>query len=922
MRSRTQSPPSTPTASPLRATSLLFVLLLVLSSAASGDTLLLTEIVVTPTGGELIEIHNPTAAAIDLSDVYLTDATYASGGAYYYNIPTGANAGGGSVFDFHARFPAGASIAAGEYQTIALNGSDDFFTEYGINPTYELYEDVGTPDAIPDMREALSGSIAGQGGLSNGGEVVVLYTWDGTTDLVADLDYALWGDKAEAVDKTGVAIDGPDGDAVTTTYLADTAIASQDVIDTDAHLIDMSWQRADLSEGTETPTGGNGAGGHDETSENVGTTWTEATPTPGAAYLPTATRLLLTEFVVTPTAGEFIEIYNPNAGEVNLSDYYLTDATYASGSAYYYNITTGAGAGGGGFGDFHARFPDGATIAAREFQTIALNGSDNFFTEYGVNPTYELYEDAGTPDAIPDMREALSGSIAGQGGLTNGGEVVVLYWWEGTTDLVTDVDYALWGDKAEAVDKTGVAIDGPDGDAVTTSYQNDTAIAGQDIVSAGTHGGGESFRRTDLGEGTETQTGGNGADGSDETSENLSVTWETSTSPSPGEAGGSFDWVINEIHADPDSSLGDANGDGSVNTTGDEFVEIINNSGVAADIGGWTLSDGYGVRHTFPANTVVPADCGVLVFASGTPTGSFGNIEVQVASTGALGLNNSGDTVSLNSGTNDVAFAAYGSEGGDNQSLTLDPDVTGSSFVKHTLATGSGGALFSAGTRIDGTNFSGCLAPVPWVINEIHADPDPTSGDANGDSTVSASDDEFVELVNNTGGYVDISGWTLADGTGVRHTFPAGTLLLDGCNVLVFGGGTPTGSFGGCVVQVASTGALGLDDAGDTVTVNDGASDVGTATYGSEGGDNQSLTLDPDVLGTAYVKHTLATGSGGALYSPGTRIDGGSFVGCPVGTFEIFAIQGSSTATPYDGQTVITLDNVVTAVGPEGFFIQ
>ncbi|MCP4656647.1 MAG: hypothetical protein GY856_14635, partial [bacterium] len=101
-----------------------------------------------------------------------------------------------------------------------------------------------------------------------------------------------------------------------------------------------------------------------------------------------------------------------------------------------------------------------------------------------------------------------------------------------------------------------------------------------------------------------------------------------------------------------------------------------------------------------------------------------------------------------------------------------------------------------------------------------------------------------------------------------------------------------------------------------------GASDVGTATYGSEGGDNQSLTLDPDVLGTAYVKHTLATGSGGALYSPGTRIDGGSFVGCPVGTFEIFAIQGSSTATPYDGQTVITLDNVVTAVGPEGFFIQ
>ena len=45
------------------------------------------------------------------------------------------------------------------------------------------------------------------------GEVVILYTWDGASDLVQDIDYAVWGDKVEGVDKSGVGVDGPDADA-------------------------------------------------------------------------------------------------------------------------------------------------------------------------------------------------------------------------------------------------------------------------------------------------------------------------------------------------------------------------------------------------------------------------------------------------------------------------------------------------------------------------------------------------------------------------------------------------------------------------------------------------------------------------------------------------------------------------------------
>ena len=54
-----------------------------------------------------------------------------------------------------------------------------------------------------------------------------------------------------------------------------------------------------------------------------------------------------------------------------------------------------------------------------------------------------------------------------------------------------------------------------------------------------------------------------------------------------------------------------------------------------------------------------------------------------------------------------------------------------------------------------------------WVINEIFADPAlDSSGDANGDGTREASGDEFVEVYNNTGGAVNISGWSLSDDDG------------------------------------------------------------------------------------------------------------------------------------------------------------
>jgi len=173
------------------------------------------------------------------------------------------------------------------------------------------------------------------------------------------------------------------------------------------------------------------------------------------------------------------------------------------------------------------------------------------------------------------------------------------------------------------------------------------------------------------------------------------------------------------------------------------------------------------------------------------------------------------------------------------------------------------------------------LLPSPVLIfNEIHADPHPDHGDANGDGERSSDDDEFVEVVNLGGRGMDFSGWTLSDGVKVRFRFPEGSSLPDGCAVVVFGGGTPTGSFGGSLVYAA--GSLGLNNTGDQIILRDEEGEIqASCSYGAEGGENQSLTRSPDLSPGNMIPHTAAPESGGRYFSPGTRVNGLPFAGCP-----------------------------------------
>lgn len=167
------------------------------------------------------------------------------------------------------------------------------------------------------------------------------------------------------------------------------------------------------------------------------------------------------------------------------------------------------------------------------------------------------------------------------------------------------------------------------------------------------------------------------------------------------------------------------------------------------------------------------------------------------------------------------------------------------------------------------------------VLNEIHADPDQILGDANGDGVISSDDDEFLELINLTDSELDISDWVIADAVRPRFTFPPGTVLAGHCGLIIFGGGSPSGEFGGSLVLTA--GSLALNNTGDTISIWDRDGKLRLRTfYGPEGGLNQSLTRNPDLTGHFPLElHGEIPLAEGRSYSPGVKLDGSVFGICP-----------------------------------------
>jgi beta-lactamase superfamily II metal-dependent hydrolase len=373
--------------------------------------------------------------------------------------------------------------------------------------------------------------------------------------------------------------------------------------------------------------------------------------------------------------------------------------------------------------------------------------------------------------------------------------------------------------------------------------------------------------------------------------------------------------ILNEILANEPGSA-----------TSGEFIELVNVGNAPADLSGWQLWDAVQVRHTFPAGTTLPAGLGLVVFAS-------------QASTGSLSLNNTGDTVRVTDAVGaTVDSIIYGSSlaGTDGVSMNRNPDATaGAPWVLHTVLSSLPN---SPGQRADGSPFgectfasecddgdacngaeacvaSYCVPGTPLACDDGNVCTDdscnPTSGCATSNNTASCDDGnectvgdvcsggtcapgedtcppvavvilneilanepgsdtsgEFIELVNVGDAPADLSGWQLWDAVQVRHTFPAGTQLPPSTGLVVLASG-------------ASTGALSLNNTGDTVRVTDvvGAT-VDSLTYGSglAGTDGVSMNRNPDATaGAPWVLHTVLSS---LPSSPGRRVDGSPFGEC------------------------------------------
>ena len=250
-----------------------------------------------------------------------------------------------------------------------------------------------------------------------------------------------------------------------------------------------------------------------------------------------------------------------------------------------------------------------------------------------------------------------------------------------------------------------------------------------------------------------------------------------------------------------------------------------------------------------------------------------------------------------------VGLANHSSTAAAGQSEMWDSGVVGNGSVfSHDFVNGTGLINYYCsphGSDLGGGQVSGMSASVdvvPWsglLMNEVLADP-ASGADVNCDGVADTVDDEFIEIVNTTGAAFDISGATVSDFVAMRHTFPANTVLEPGHAIVVFGGGTPI--FDGTSpstdvwcqdldstvqFQVASSGSLGLNNTGDTVTIADaGGLLYDTFGYGSEGGGNESLVHVPELRRGVPELHSLASAD---TWSPGLLADGSSFVMPPAG---------------------------------------
>lgn len=264
-----------------------------------------------------------------------------------------------------------------------------------------------------------------------------------------------------------------------------------------------------------------------------------------------------------------------------------------------------------------------------------------------------------------------------------------------------------------------------------------------------------------------------------------------------------------------------------------------------------------------------------IQFALEAPSNVPVKIELEFAGTASLGTDYSVESTSLEIPAGDTTGVI------SVQALN-DSDQEGNETVEISLANIEGGIVTGLSSFTLTIEDDDVEQPLNLILNEILYDPSNNGldGDANGDGAYVHAEDEFLELVNMSASAVDISGFAVFDDENYaindpNHVFPEGSIIPAGGALVLFGGGTPTGTFGNAIVQTSTSGDMNLNNAGDYLRIIDLEGNV-VIEFDIEplsNNPNESYTRDPDLTGE-FVQHASVNG---ALFSPGTRTDGSPF---------------------------------------------
>ena len=206
--------------------------------------------------------------------------------------------------------------------------------------------------------------------------------------------------------------------------------------------------------------------------------------------------------IVAPDDGlAFVELHNQSDATVDLTGYHL-----ATTPEFYRIADWSLDDGPDGW---VLAFPDGFLLPAGKAVVLLSGTVDDFVAAYGFAPEAVVgTQSLGAQAMVPIHGTAASPAAAA--------DLVALFYWNGSSDLVQDADLVFWGE-GPRVDRNGVLVDGEDDGLEASPYPPETAAADQ--LPAAPPADGEALVR-DGDEGEETR-GGIGLDGTDETSEDL-----------------------------------------------------------------------------------------------------------------------------------------------------------------------------------------------------------------------------------------------------------------------------------------------------------------------------------------------------------------------------------------------------------------